>query len=281
MIYDTIVIGRGPAGISCATYLKRFNLNPLIIAKDNGALEGASLVDNYYGEFNISGHDLVKKGISQALALGIDMVEDEVISIEKTDVFHVVTKNNTYQSKSIFLAMGKKHEVLPIKNKNLFDGRGVSYCAICDGFFFRNKKIGIVGSGAYMESELNVLKRFSNDITVFTNGDKLSSNICDKVVEDKIVDLIGNDRLKSVKTTKEEIEIDGLFIALGSASGRSLAYHLGLLMDSNGYLITKDYMTNIDGIFAGGDLIGGLLQVSKAASDGALASMQIKKYLDK
>lgn len=280
-MYDTIVIGKGPAGISCAVYLKRFNLNPLVIGKDNGALEDASYIDNYYGDIHIRGNELAKKGIEQAESLGIEVKTLEVVYVEYDGVYHVVTNNGTFDAKTLFLAMGKKKSQLSIRNKSKFDGRGVSYCAICDGFFFRKKKIGLVGDGAFMENEYNVLKNFSEDITIFTDGGKLSKDFNAKVVEGKIVDLLGDDKITQVETTDGKYDVDGLFIALGTQSGLSLAYHLGLEMDEKGYIKVNNYKTNLPGIFAGGDVIGGLLQVSKAVSDGSQAALEIKQFLNK
>ena len=281
MIYDTIVIGRGPAAISCAVYLKRYNLSPVIIAKDNGALENASSIDNYYGFEHISGHDLAELGVKQAKSLDIPIFEEEVIDIQFGETFLVKTNLKEYEAKTIFLALGKKKTELPIKNKNKFDGNGVSYCAICDGFFYKNKRIGLVGAGLFMDNEYNVLKNFSKNITIFTNGDKLQKEYPDAlVVDERIVDLLGDEKLKALKTANAEYELDGLFVALGSQSGMSLSRHLGLETDSKGFLVVHDFMTNLPGIFAGGDIIGGLLQVSKSVSDGACASLSIKKYLD-
>lgn len=281
-MYDTIVIGRGPAGISCAVYLKRYNLNPLIIAKDNGALAEASSIENYYGFKNIPGNELAEIGIAQAKALDIPMVDAEVVNIEYVGHYVVSTPTQSYEAKSVFLAMGKKKAVLPIKNRNKFDGVGVSYCAICDGFFFRGKKIGLVGSGAYMEQEYSVLKNFSQDLTIFTNGEELNNEFPNaKIVKEKITDLVGDDRLSSVLCGENSYDIDGLFIALGTQSGMSLAYHLGIALDDKGNLkVDSNYQTNIPGVFAGGDVIGGFLQVAKATSDGAIASLSIKKYLE-
>ena len=280
MIYDTIVIGRGPAGISLAIYLKRFNYNPLVIAYSDGALGDAHYIDNYYGLSHIKGSELVEAGVKQAKELQIDMVDAEVTSVEVLDHIYVTTTNGNFEAKTLFLAMGKKKSGLKIPTAHSFDGSGVSYCAICDGFFFKGKKIGLVGAGAYMESEYNVLKRFSNDITIFTEGEDINiSNV--KIVKDKITELCGSDKLEYVQTIGEKYNIDGLFIALGTQSGASLASHLGLATDEKGYLIVdKNYMTNINHIYAGGDIIGGLLQVSKAVSDGANAAISIKKDLD-
>lgn len=275
MIYDTIIIGRGPAGISCGVYLKRFNLNPLIIAYDDGALRDAHFIDNYYGINHLNGKDLALAGIKQAEDLGVEMLDAEVLSVEMLDHFYVKTTNGDFEANTLFLAMGKKRNHLSIKTANLFDGHGVSYCAICDGFFFKNKRIGLVGSGPFMESEYNVLKNFSKDITVFTEGEDVKIDA--KIVKDKIEELKGNDKLSSVIAGNKEYLLDGLFIALGTQSGMSLAYHMGLALDSKGYIIVDDNKkTNLPHVYAGGDVIGGLLQVSKAVSDGAIAAVKIK-----
>lgn len=274
---DVIIIGQGPAGISCAIYLKRYNLNPLVIAKDYGALEVNSVIENYYGIKSIDGQELIKEGIEQAKELGIEVVNDEVINIETYPTLEVVTKNNKYKARSIFLATGKSRSKFIAKGFKDFEGKGISYCATCDGFFYRKKRIGIIGSGDYMLSELEVLRNFTDDIIVFADS-KL--DIKEKVVTDKILEFYGKDALEGVKTSNEDIKLDAMFVALGSQDGFSFAKHLGIMLDEKNNIIVKDYMTNVEGVFAGGDVIGGLTQIVKAASDGANAALKIKKYLE-
>ena len=274
---DVIIIGKGPAGISCAIYLKRYNLNPLVIAKDYGTLSNNSLIENYYGIESINGRELIDKGVEQAKKLGIEIKEEEVLSIENYDNYEVITKNNTYKAKAIFLATGKTREKVFIKGFKEFEGKGISYCATCDGFFYRKKKIGIMGSGDYMLSELEVLKNFTNDIIIFSN-EKIESEF--EVVNDKIIEFYGEEKLQGVRTKEKEYELDAMFIALGSQSGFSFSKHLGIVLDEfDNIVVDENYMTNLEGIFAGGDVIGGLLQVAKAVSDGAIAATRIKKYL--
>lgn len=277
MIYDTIIIGKGPCGITCSVYLKRFNLNPLIIAKDGGALTKAKIIENYYGFNSISGIDLINLGINQAKNLDIPIIDDEVISIDVLDHIYVKTKNNIYECYTLFLAMGYSRNTLNVENASKFEGNGLSYCAICDGFFFKNKKIGIVGSGSFMESEYEILKRFSPNITIFTNGD--DTNVDGNIVKDKIVSLIGDEHLSGVKTLNNTYNVDGLFIALGHQSGMTIARHIGIELKDNNIVVDENMKTNIPHIFAGGDVIGGMLQVSKAVSDGAKASLSIKEDL--
>ena len=280
-MYDTIVIGNGPAGITAAIYLKRFNYNPLVIGKDLGALENSGYIDNYYAVPHIKGSELIQKGIDQAKEFGIDVVNDEVISIEygENGGFSVKALNNTYEGKTIFLATGKARARVIAKNLKEYEGKGISYCAICDGFFYRGKKLGIIGNSHFMENELDTLRKFTKDITIFTNG--LDTNVNDlPVVKDKIVSFVGDsNHLTGIDTENNHYDLDGVFIAIGSANAFSFAKHLGLVMDDQQNIVVKDFQTNIPGIFAGGDVIGGLPQVAKSVGDGACAAVEIKKYL--
>jgi thioredoxin reductase (NADPH) len=277
MIYDSIIIGKGPAGISAAIYLKRFGFNPLVIGKDGGALEKAHLIENYYGIDSISGNDLIEKGINQAKRLGIEVLTEEVIDISFFDNLTVTTKNNMYQAKTIVLALGASRNRYAKADK--FEG--VSYCATCDGFFYRKKRLALIGNTSYMKHELDVLSNISNDITIFTDGLDLEVEIEPKfrVITDKITDIKGDERIKSIVAGNIEVEVDGAFIAKGNASGFTIAKHLGIALDNNSIIVDKDFMTNIPGIFACGDIIGGLLQVSKAVSDGALCASGVNKFL--
>lgn len=278
--YDTIVIGNGPCGISCAIYLKRYGYNPIVVGMDYGTLKSAHMIENYYGVMPINGLDLVKLGISQAEALGIEVINDEVLSIEYSDTFNVYCKKNNFQAKTIMLATGSSRNRVSLAER--FEGQGVSYCATCDGFFYRNKKAAILGSGDYMLHEFEVLKNIISDLTVFTDGEKLSVALDGvKVIEEKIISFNGDERLESITTTNNTYNIDGCFIAKGSHSGLTIAKHLGIETSGNLLVVDKNLMTNVPGIFAGGDVIGGLLQISKAVSDGAIAATSIAKYLKK
>lgn len=275
---DCIVLGCGPCGITTAIYLKRYGFHPTIIAKDYGALEKAHKIENYYGISSISGLELARDGIEQAKKLGIEFIWDEVLSIEPSDGFEVKCKNNTYQAKTIMLSVGANRNKMGLASS--YEGRGVSYCATCDGFFFRKKKTAIIGASDYMLHELEVLKNMIQDLTIFTNGEELTVDVGNiPVVQEKIISFSGEEHLESITTTKAEYPVYGCFIATGSASGFSIAKHLGIGLNGSNIIVDSNLMTNIDGIFAGGDAIGGLLQISKAISDGAIAATSISKYL--
>jgi hypothetical protein len=207
--YDTIIIGAGPAGISCAIYLKRYGLNPLVIGNNQTVLYDAHQIENYYGIKSISGADLYNEGINQAKSLGIDVINDEAIDIVFETPFVVKTKEAEYSANTIVLALGSPKNKMAKAKK--FEGEGVSYCAVCDGFFFRKKKTGLVGSGDYMLHELEVLKQMIPDLTVFTNGVHVTSQLLDgvKVVEEKIVSFNGDSHLESITTDKQTYEIYG------------------------------------------------------------------------
>ena len=265
-MYDCIIIGKGPAGISCAIYLKRFNKNVLVIGKDYGSLGKAKVIENYYGFNSISGLELAKKGEEQAKNLGIEVITDEVLEI---DYLTVKTKTNAYEAKSIFLATGKSNKVnIPGINDVL-----VSYCATCDGFFFRKKKLALIGYGDFMLHEYDVLKNFTSDITIFTNAD-----INSEYVNGKIEKLYNNDSKKCVMVNGNSYEFDGIFIASNNDS-QAIAKHLGLVVNDDNKIDVSSFKTNIDGIFAGGDVIDGLDQVSTSVSDGAKAAIEINKFL--
>ncbi len=277
MIYDAVIVGKGPAGITCAIYLKRYGYNVLVIGKDGGALEGASLIENYYGIKQISGKDLVKFGIEQAISLGIEVLTDEVINIDKEVNFKVTTARGLYEGKTLVLACGTSRNRYPLADKY----EGVSYCATCDGFFYRKKRIALIGNSLYMLHELEVLANMCKDITVFTDGLELEVKLPEgvKVVSDKIINVDGDTHIKAIVTKSGRYEIDGCFIARGKASGFTLAKHLGLGLSDNALRVDDKLMTNISGLFACGDVTGGLLQVSKAVGEGANCAKSISDYL--
>lgn len=171
-MYDVIIVGAGPAGISASLYTVRRNLKTLIIYKEKSALEKSTRIENYYGfENGINGEDLYKIGIRQAQNIGAEIIKDEVTNIiEKQKIFKVQTLNNEFESKSVILATGNKKSKPNIKNIDKYEGKGISYCAICDGFFYNNKDVAVLGNGDYAISETMDLQNIAKSITILTNG---------------------------------------------------------------------------------------------------------------
>lgn len=175
-MYDVIIIGAGPAGISASLYTTRRNLKTLIIYKEKSSLERAKIIENYYGfENGIKGEELYKIGIEQAKNIGADIINEEVTNIEieiieNKQIFKVQTLDNEFKSKSVILATGNKKNTPNIENIDKYEGKGISYCAICDGFFYRNKNIAVIGNGNYAISETIELQNIVKSIKILTNG---------------------------------------------------------------------------------------------------------------
>lgn len=283
-MHDVIVIGGGPAGASAAIYLQRSKLDVLLIMKDYGTLEKTGHIDNYWGfEDTMDGKELVVKGIDQAKRLGVKIIEEEVLDIEKDmfgdHKFDVKTDQSTYQGKTVLLATGQSKPNLRVKGFREYTGKGISFCAICDGFIYKNKKIGVVGNKKFMSEELETLANFSKDITVFTDANELTVDVDFPVVTSKIKEIQGDEVIRKVITEDKTYDVDALFIAMGTPSANDFALRMGAIIDKNNIVVDDKFMTNIPGLFAAGDCIGGLLQIAKAVSDGAHAALALNKYV--
>ena len=287
-MYDVIIIGAGPAGISASLYTKRANLNTLVLHYGKSNLQQAKLIENYYGFSNgISGEALYSAGISQAINLGVQVKEEEILKIEidykdNRNVFNVITAENKYISKSIILALGAKKNKLQIKGIKELEGKGISYCAVCDGFFYRNKDVAVIGSGRYAISETNDLINIAKTVTILTNGEKEPEFRADnvKILTKPIEKIEGKDRVEQIVFNDRSVmKADGVFIAQGTAGSTELAKKLGILLNGDKIAVNANMETNIKGVYACGDCIGGILQVSKAVSDGTTAAISLINFL--
>ena len=281
MYYDIIIIGAGPAGISASLYAVRANKKVLVLYDDKSSLEKTDKIENYYGfENGISGKDLYKAGIKQAENIGAYVKKEEVIKIEMISEndynFLVNTSNNSYKSKVVILSTGNKKNKPKITGIDKFEGKGISYCAICDGFFYRNKDVAVIGSGNYAISETNDLINIAKNITIFTDGEEAPNFRADNVkIETRgIKEIIGNDKIEKVELTDgTDIKVDGIFIAQGVASSTDFARKLGALVKNDRIIVNDKMETNIKNLYACGDCTGGLLQVSKAVYEGTIAGL--------
>ncbi len=282
-MYDVIIIGAGPAGVSAALYAKRANKSVLVLYSGESQLEKAHMIDNYYGfPGGISGADLYNTGIAQAKELGVEVVNEEALNVAmNADMnYEVSTEGSTYEGKALVLSTGNKKVKPNIKGVDEFEGKGISYCAICDGFFYRKKNIAVLGNEAYALSEAEELENIAGSLVILTDG--LDAPETDKyeVITKKIKEIAGEQKLtKVIFEDGSELELDGLFIAQGVAGGVDFAKKLGILTEGDRITVNDDMSTNIPGIFSCGDVTGGLLQICKAVYQGAEAGLAAVRYL--
>ena len=285
MIYDVIIIGSGPAGISAALYAKRRKLSVLVISKGKGALEKAEKIENYYGfPKGITGKELYENGIKQVKALNVDIVEDEVVSLTYTENFEINTVNLNYIAKSVILATGANRLTPNIKGIREFEGKGVSYCAICDAFFYKGKDVAVLGNGNYAIHEMEQLKPVVNSVTILTNGDEIVENrdVDVEVDSRKIREFRGDNKIQEIEFEDGKKQpISGVFVALGTASSNDLARKIGARIENNHIVVNENMETTVPGLFACGDCTGGLLQISKAIYEGAKAGLAVLKRSEK
>lgn len=280
---DLIIIGAGPAGISASLYAKRSNINVLILYKGEANLEKAEKIDNYYGfENGISGTDLYNIGIKQAKNIGVKVKEEEVIHIEQiANGFEITTTENSYESKALIIATGNKKIRPNISGITEYEGKGVSYCAVCDGFFYKNKNVVVIGNGKFAVNEASILKNIAKNVTILTDGLQLTSNSNFKINSKKIKQLNGGLRVQEIVFEDNSIlEVDGVFIALGEAGGADFAKKIGVITNNDNIVVDDKMQTNVKGLFACGNANGGLLQVSKAVYEGAIAGLTASNYLN-
>lgn len=284
-MYDVIIIGKGPAGIQASIYAKRANLNTLVIGSDYGALQKTEKIENYYGFQNpIKGVELVEKGIKQAENMGIPVISKEVTGIEYIDNFIVKTVNEDYQAKTVILATGVNRKQPNIEGIKEFEGRGISYCAICDAFFYKQKDVAVLGDGEYAIAEAEELAPIVKTVTILTNGKReiqtRSENI--KCNVKNIKKFSGNEKIEEVKFEDDtDLKVNGVFIAEGVASSVDLAKKLGAQIDNNRVVVNENMETTVPGLYAAGDCTGGLLQISKAVYEGTKAAFSAIQFVRK
>ena len=283
-MYDSIIIGSGPAGITASLYMVRAGLKVLIVSKNQSALQKAEKIENYYGfENGISGKELNDAGIKQARNLGVEFLEKEAISIKYAeDVYEVVVANQgideRYLAKTIVLATGSNRNRPRIKGLKEFEGRGISYCAICDAAFFRNKNVGVLGNGDYAISEIEELLPIVKSVTMFTNGleptEYRSDNV--NINTKKIREFRGRNIIEEIEFEDDSTEeINGIFIAQGVATSTDFAKKLGAMIENNYIVVNEKMETTVPNIYACGDCTGGLLQISKAVYEGTVVGLEV------
>lgn len=280
---DALIIGKGPAGIQASLYLKRANVSPIIIGKDIGASEQAHKIDNFYALPGISGNDLIEQGINHAEGLDIQVITDEVTSISYDDECYLVkTRDTIYKAHSVLLATGAHRNIPRIRKIRKYEAKGVSYCAVCDAYFFRNKKLAVLGSGDYAASEVEVLQSITDDVTLFTNGEEITGNFPEnlEINTDRIRSVYGEDKLEGIEFRDgSTFDLQGLFVAIGVASSADLAQKLGIEVEAGRIVVDEEMSTIMPGLYAAGDCTPGVQQIAKAVGDGCVAGMMMVNYI--
>lgn len=293
--YDCVIVGAGPAGVTAAIYLARAQLSCLVIGKWKlGNLYKAHIVANYPGfSKDVSGPFLVEEMIKQAKRFGAEILEEEVIGADKKGEKDFLVKTDTkkeFKAKTLILTPGKAYKMSNIKNEKELTGKGVSYCVTCDGLFFKNKKLALIGSKNLAAGEALELLTYSKNITIFTNGrdPEFSEILMEEIKKNKII--IRKEKVVEFKSEKGILDslvfdngnsekFNGVFIALGTTSALSFANRLGLELEDINLKIDRDGKTNLEGIWAAGDCTGGNAQAVVSAGEGCNAAISIIKYI--
>lgn len=283
-----IIIGSGPAGVSAALYARRGGADVTVITKGAGGLAAAEWVENYYGFAEpISGAELEQRGIAGAKRLGVRFETDEVLAIlpaVEGKGFCIEAVRTVYEADAVILAAGAPRKTLPIKGLREFEGRGVSYCAICDAFFYRGKRVAVIGAGDYALHEAEILRPHAALLSLLTNGEEPALAMPDGIAvhTQRIVCIEGERRVQRIVFDDETVmDVDGIFMAIGTAGSMELARKLGVVLSDGKIAVGKNMETNVPGVYAAGDCTGGLLQIAKAVYDGAEAGLSVIRYLRK
>ncbi|MBE6150183.1 MAG: thioredoxin-disulfide reductase [Firmicutes bacterium] len=284
-MYDIIIVGAGPAGLTAALYALRANKKVLIFEANTygGQIINANKMENYPGIKSISGFDYATLLYNQVMDLGAEIKYETVLRIDENK--NVITNNDTYNSKTIILATGAKNRKLGIKNENEYLGKGLSYCATCDGNFYKDKIVAVVGGGNTAITDAIYLSDIASKVYLihrkdsFRADDKYIIELKEKnniefILNTNITDIYGDNILEGIKLDNGlDINVNGLFIAVGQEPKNEIFSEL-IDIDEKGYIISNDGVhTNVNGIYVAGDArVKNLRQVITAVSDGAIAA---------
>lgn len=290
-MYDIIIVGSGIAGMTAAIYGARAGKKVAIIEHSyyGGQIVTAPIVENYPGVSNVTGADLVNLIFLQMKSLNVDYINDKVVKVEDHSV---VTEKNSYSTKTIIVATGMTRRKLGLVNEDKFIGRGISYCATCDGNFYKDKTVAVVGGGNVALEDAIYLSGICKTVYLihrkreFTGEkiyeEKLKS--CDNVkivMEEEVIGLEGDSELKGIQLKNQFIFVDGLFIAIGNIPNTDIISDL-INCDSSGYVVSNDTTTNVNSIFVAGDVrTKKVRQLITSAADGAEAIYNALQYIKK
>lgn len=297
-MYDIIIIGCGPAGMTAGIYAARANRKVLIIEKETigGQISSSPLVENYPGYKEISGSELANNMFEQVTALGVNVELDEVKRIEHGKIKKVITLDHVYEAKAVIIATGSRYKLLGLKNEENLIGNGIHFCVACDGAFFKDKTVAVIGGGNSAVINAITLSDICKKVYVIQIIDKLTaeSTLVEKLKEKenveiipnaKVTELIGEDNLQAIKVNAlddvKEIRLDGMFISIGLTPQSDFVKEL-LPINKYGYIESNNCVTEKDGIFVAGDCRDKQIrQLTVATSDGTTAALNAIEYLNK
>ncbi len=276
---DVMIVGSGPAGISAALYTARGGLVTTVVSKGSGALAKTDKIQNYYGFPGVvSGKELEQNGIEGAKKVGVRFLEAEAVGIGFEGKLTVETTEGKYPADFVVLATGTQRKAPKIPGLKELEGKGVSYCAVCDAFFYQKRPVGVFGSGEYALHEAEVLKRVTPSVTVFTDGTPCTAVFPEgiQVESRRVKELLGSTHVEAVLLEDgAQVPVDGIFLAYGIAGGSDLAKKIGAQTEKGHIVVDERMRTNIPGLYAAGDCNGGMLQIAKAVYEGAVAGTDI------
>ncbi len=299
MTENVIIIGGGPAGLAAAIYNARADLKPFVLAGSppGGQLTLTSEVENYPGFEAIMGPELIDKMRKHALKFGTRIVDKNVLKVDFSKrPFKIFTTDETYESKSVIITTGAKALWLGLESETRLRGKGISACATCDGFFFRNKVVGVVGGGDTAMEEASTLTKFASKVIVIhrRNEFRASKIMQDRVLNNPKIEVIWNTaveevlgenrvegvRLKNNEGKTSELKLDGLFISIGHKPDTEI-FKDQIELDKKGYIVVKQSMTSVPGVFAGGDCVDHIYkQAATAVGMGVAAALDAERWLE-
>ncbi len=299
-MYDIVIIGGGPAGLTAALYARRANKSVLVIEKGTfgGQITYSPKVENIPGFLQVTGNEFAEKLVEQVLEQGAEVECAEVMSIRDGDTKTVVTDSGEFEAKAVIIATGAKHRMLGLEKEEQFVGEGISFCAVCDGAFYENKTVAVIGGGNSALQEAILLSDLAKKVYViqnldfFTGEKKLSAQLVSRenveiILGTTVEALQGENTLtgitvrKTADGTLTDIALDGMFVAIGLIPQNEIFAEI-IKLDNYGYVnADESCVTNANGIFTAGDCRRKKIrQVATAASDGAVAAMAACDYID-
>ena len=299
-MYDIVIVGAGPAGLTAALYALRANKSVLVIEKASfgGQITYSPKVENIPGFMPLSGNEFAEKMVEQVLALGAEFECCEVEKIIDGDIKKVVTDCGEFEAKAVIIATGAKHRMLGIEDEEKFVGEGISFCAVCDGAFYKDKCVAVIGGGNSALQEAILLSDLAKKVYVVQNLDiltgekKLSEQLYAKdnveiILNSVVKSIIASNEFEGIKilnskdNTESEIKVDGMFVAIGLVPQNEPFAEIVNLNDYGYVVADENCITNAKGIFVAGDCrTKKIRQVATAASDGATAALAACDYID-